>query len=70
MNKGIRVFHRWTSIVLTVAVIINIAAILMKSQAFWIGLLALVPLIAMMATGLYMFAEPYIIKGKRTEAAE
>ena len=72
MSKGIRTFHRWTGFVLTVAVIINIVALAMKSQAFWIGLLALIPLIAMMVTGLYLFAEPYIIKAKaqRTEAAE
>jgi len=71
MSKGIRVFHRWAGFVLTIAVVINIVALMMKSQAFWIGLLALFPLIAMIATGLYMFAEPYIIKAraKRTEAA-
>ncbi len=62
MNNGIRRFHRWTSIVLTVAVIINIAAIIMKSQACWIGLVALIPLLAMMATGLYLFALPYVVK--------
>ncbi|WP_443747151.1 hypothetical protein [Asticcacaulis solisilvae] len=70
MNKGIRTFHRWAGFVLSVAVIINIVALVMKVQSFAIGLLALIPLLAMMGTGLYMFAEPYIIKGKRTEAAE
>ncbi len=72
MSKGIRIFHRWTGFVLTIAVIINIIALAMKSQAFWIGLLALIPLIAMMVTGLYMFVQPYIMKarGERTEAAE
>ena len=28
--------------------------------AFWVGLLALVPLIALLATGLYLFARPYL----------
>ncbi len=70
MEKGIRQFHRVTGIVLTVAVVINIVAIAMKVQAFWIGLLALIPLIAMMATGLYMFARPYIVKAPKDRATE
>lgn len=72
MSNEIRKFHRWTGFVLTVAVVINIVALMMKVQAFWIGLLALIPLIAMMVTGLYMFFQPYIMKarGERTEAAE
>ena len=70
MEKGIRQFHRVTGVVLTVAVVINIAAIAMKVQAFWIGLLALIPLLAMMATGLYMFARPYIVKGHKDRATE
>ena len=71
MSNAIRTFHRWAGFVLTVAVIINIVAIMMKVQAFWIGLLALVPLIAMMITGLYMFFRPYIVNGAdKTEAAE
>ena len=32
----------------------------MQIQATWIGLLALVPLIPLLATGLYMFALPYV----------
>jgi hypothetical protein len=55
MSAGIRRFHRWTSIVFTVAVIINTVAAAMKAQAVWIGLLALFPLILLMITGLYMF---------------
>ena len=62
----VRQFHRWTSIVFTVAVIINLIAAAMKAQAVWIGLLALFPLILLMITGLYMFAKPYLGK-RRTE---
>ena len=61
--NGMRQFHRWTSLVFTVAVIINLVAAAMKAQAVWIGLLALFPLILLMITGLYMFARPYL--GKR-----
>jgi hypothetical protein len=55
MSAGIRRFHRWTSIVFTIAVVINTVAAAMKAQAVWIGLLALFPLILLMITGLYMF---------------
>lgn len=55
----IRQFHRWTSIVFTAAVIINLAAMTQGEPALWIGLLALLPLVALLLTGLYMFALPY-----------
>ena len=44
-NHWIRQFHRWVSIAFTVAVIINIVALVRQQQAVWIGLLALLPLI-------------------------
>lgn len=59
-NARIRQIHRWLSILFVLAVIANIAALVMGSQATWIGLLALVPLIPLMITGLYMFALPYL----------
>ena len=55
-NHWIRQFHRWVSIAFTVAVIINIVALVRKEQAAWIGLLALLPLILLLFTGLYLFA--------------
>ena len=59
-SNTIRQVHRWVSIAFTVAVIINIAAMTQTQPAFWVGLLALVPLIALLATGLYLFARPYL----------
>ena len=58
-NKLIRQTHRWLSIAFTVAVIVNIIAMVQEKQAVWIGLLALFPLILLMVSGLYMFALPY-----------
>jgi hypothetical protein len=72
-NKWIRQIHRWLSIVFTVAVIINVVAMLQKQQAIWIGLLALFPLILLMLTGLYLFVLPYAAKwrgGSRIGAPE
>jgi len=60
MNALIRQIHRWLSIVFTMAVLINIGAMVAKQSALWIGLLALVPLIVLLLTGLYMFVLPYV----------
>ncbi|MBI1406709.1 MAG: hypothetical protein GC145_11345 [Caulobacter sp.] len=61
-NTLIRQVHRWLSIIFTVAVIINIIALVRQAQVFWIGLLALVPLILMLLTGLYLFFLPYVVR--------
>ena len=65
-NMWIRQIHRWLSIAFTLAVIANIVALTMQIQAAWIGLMAFVPLIPLLATGLYLFALPYL--GRRSEA--
>ncbi|MGC2775284.1 MAG: hypothetical protein WA418_06550 [Bradyrhizobium sp.] len=61
-NNTIRQVHRWVSIAFTLAVIVNIAAMTQSQPALWIGLLALIPLIVLLGTGLYMFALPYVVK--------
>ena len=66
-NHWIRQFHRWVSIAFTVAVIINIVASVRKEEAVWIGLLALLPLILLLVTGLYLFALPYACRWRRAE---
>ncbi|MET3912400.1 hypothetical protein ABID59_006771 [Bradyrhizobium sp. S3.3.6] len=65
-NMWIRQIHRWLSLAFTLAVIANIVALTMQIQATWIGLLAFVPLIPLLATGLYLFALPYV--GRRSGA--
>jgi uncharacterized membrane-anchored protein len=62
MSAGIRTFHRWTSIIFTGAVLINTVAAVLKMQAVWVGLMALVPLILLIITGLYMFFRPYFAR--------
>lgn len=59
MSKWIRQTHRWLSITFTVAVIANIVAMFVAPGQTWIGFLALVPLIPLLCTGLYMFFQPY-----------
>ena len=58
-NTWIRQFHRWLAIAFTVAVIVNIVALVQEKQAAWVGLLALLPLVLLMLTGLYLFVLPY-----------
>jgi hypothetical protein len=73
-NVLIRQIHRWVSIAFTLGVIANVLAMTQKSYPQWVGLLALVPLIALLITGLYMFVWPYAVaasnrsKGKRLQA--
>ncbi len=64
MKAGIRQFHRWTSIAFMAMVAINTIALVTNRQATWIGLMALFPLIALMITGLYLFALPYLSRSR------
>jgi hypothetical protein len=61
-NRWVRQIHRWLSIAFTVAVIVNIIALVREEQAVWVGLLALLPLALLLPTGLYLFVLPYAAK--------
>jgi hypothetical protein len=63
-NYWIRQTHRWLSIAFTIAVIVNIVAMMQGIQVLWVGLLALFPLIFLLLTGLYLFVLPYTAKGR------
>jgi hypothetical protein len=58
-SKWIRQFHRWLSIAFTLAVIVNLVAVGQGRYATWVGLLALIPLIVLLLTGLYLFVLPH-----------
>ena len=68
LNQWTRQIHRWLSIAFTAGVVTYIAAMSMGQgqPPAWIGLLALVPLILLLVTGLYLFALPYV--GRRRSA--
>ena len=66
----LRRIHRWVSIGFTLAVIVNVIALMQQKQATWIGLLALLPLTILLLTGLYLFAQPYAIKWRRQLRSE
>jgi hypothetical protein len=64
-NRGIRQTHRWLSITFTLLAIANIVALVQGWQATWLGLAALVPLVPLLCTGLYMFALPYVGRARQ-----
>ena len=65
MSFWIRQLHRWISIVFTAIVIGIFAALGTGAQpASWVYFLPLLPLGILMLTGLYMFALPYVGKGR------
>ena len=63
----VRQSHRWVSIVFTVTVIANFVAMGVGSgpPPPWITYAPLPPLFVQLATGLYLFAMPYI--GRKVE---
>lgn len=65
-NMRIRQVHRWLSLIFTLAVIVNIAAMTQTEPAIWVGLLALFPLILLLLSGLYLFALPYMNRARRS----
>jgi hypothetical protein len=68
-NTWVRQIHRWLSMAFTVAVIVNIVALGQKEPAVWVGLLALLPLVLLLLTGLYLFVLPYAAKWRSARGA-
>lgn len=64
VSAWIRQLHRWLSIAFTLGFIVNFVAWQGEEPAAWVALLALVPLILLLLSGLYLFALPYL--GKRS----
>ncbi len=67
MNWGtwIRQFHRWMSIIFTLTVIANFAAMTRGEPPAWIVYAPLPPLFLLLFTGLYMFVLPYATASRR-----
>ena len=67
-NAWIRQVHRWLSIIFTVGFLINLVAWTTSKPPTALGLLVLIPLLLLLATGLYLFVLPYALKWRgRTE---
>jgi hypothetical protein len=68
-NTWVRQTHRWLSIAFTAGFIINGVAVAMQKYAAWVGLLALIPLLLLMLTGLYLFVLPYTRRWRSRQRA-
>jgi len=64
-SEWIRQAHRWASVIFTVGVVANLVALREKEPAMWVGLLALLPLILLLLTGLYLFIRPHAARWRR-----
>jgi hypothetical protein len=58
----IRQFHRWMSIIFTLTVVANFAAMALGEPPAWVVYSPLLPLFLLLLTGLHMFALPYAAK--------
>ena len=64
-NKWIRQTHRWLSVAFTVAVLVNLVAVLKGRYTNSLGLVAVAVLALQFFTGLYLFVLPYASKFRR-----
>lgn len=62
MSAWIRQFHRWISILFTLTVIANFAAMALGEPPSWLVYSPLPFLFLLLFTGLYMFVLPYTAK--------
>lgn len=69
VSQWIRQIHRWLAIVFTATVIANFVAMAQGQPPDWVVYSPLPPLFALMLTGLYMFALPYVAKWRAARHA-
>lgn len=67
-NMWIRQAHRWLSILFTITVIANFAAMAMGEPPPWVVYAPLTPLFLLIFTGLYMFILPYAVRWRGSKA--
>lgn len=61
-NLWIRQIHRWMSLAFTAGVVVYMIAMQKKEPPFWLGLFALIPLVLLLLTGLYLFVLPHVAR--------
>ena len=70
MRSFIRQSHRWLSIVFTVTVIANFAAMTQGKPPAWITYSPLPPLFLLLFSGLYLFALPYLGRSRSAKGVQ
>jgi hypothetical protein len=59
-NLWVRQFHRWVSMIFTLAVVtVSLAFLVQEQPPEWVVLSPLLPLALLLLTGLYLFVLPY-----------
>ena len=69
-NAWVRQIHRWVSIVFTLTVIANFAAMTRGQPPAWITYSPLLPLALLALTGLYLFALPHAARWKSARRSD
>ena len=69
-SHWVRQTHRWLSLAFTVAVVVNTVAVAQGQYAPWLGLLAALPLAALLLSGLYLFVLPYATRWRSGRRAD
>jgi predicted Na+-dependent transporter len=62
MSKLIRTSHRWLSMFFMATVIITAVALSLPEPIVWVSYIPLAPLFLLMASGCYMFFQPYVAR--------
>ena len=62
LSRWTRQIHRWLSILFTLATAAVFAALGLGEPAEWVFFLPLPPLFLLLATGLTLFAQPYLAR--------
>ena len=68
MSPLMRQLHRWLSIAFALGVIGYMAVMTQGQPPAWVGLFALITLILLLVSGLYLFVLPYVLKARRAKA--
>jgi uncharacterized membrane protein SirB2 len=72
LSSLIRQIHRWLCIVFTLGVVVNFVVYSVRGKdhppAFWVNLLALIPVFLLLISGLYLFVLPYLSRSGRARA--
>ena len=61
-NEWVRQAHRWVSIVFTLTVLANFAAMTRGQPPAWVTYSPLLPLALLLFSGLYLFVLPYAVR--------
>ena len=66
----VRQFHRWMSVVFTLAVLATFIALAQEKPVVWVSYLPLAPLALLWLTGAYLFVLPYTAKRRGQATSE